>query len=125
MFWWNSVTAIVDEEIVTWEDFKRRFQERFMSVMAQSCLIRQFAELVQGEMSIVEYARKFEELARYGYASVDTVLKRNEKFIRGLKPELASATLSHLRNPSGIVVEMVVRQEEVLESLEKSRAKGV
>ena len=38
---------------------------------------------------------------------------------------MASATLSHLRDPSDIVIEMALRQEEVLESLEKSKAKGV
>ena len=38
---------------------------------------------------------------------------------------MASATLSHLRDPSDIVVEMAIRQEEVLESLKKSKAKEV
>ena len=78
-------------------------------MMAQSVLIRHFAELVQGEMSIAEYARKFEELARYWYASVVIVLKRNEKFIKGLKPELANATFSHLRYSSDIIVVMDLR----------------
>ena len=94
---------------MTWVEFRRRFQERFMSVMARSVLVRKFAELEQGEMSVLEYASRFEELARYGYAAVDTVLKRNEKFIRGLKPELARATLPHIKDLCDVVVEIALR----------------
>ena len=71
-------------------------------------------DLVQGDMSVVEYVTKFEELSRYGYTTSDTVLKRTEKFIRGLKPELARATLPHIRDPCDVVVEMALRHEETL-----------
>ena len=42
------------------------------------------------------------------------VVKRNEKFISRLKPELAKATLPHLRDLCDVVVEMALRQEEML-----------
>lgn len=104
---------------MAWAKFKRRFQERFMLVMARFVLVRKFAELEQGEMYVLQYAERFEELARYGYATVDTVMKRNEKFIRGLKSELARATLPHIRDPCDVVVEMALRQEEALACFEK------
>lgn len=50
-------------------------------------------------------------------------MKRNEKFIRGLKPELARATLPHIKDPCDVVVEMALRHEEMLASLEKNTAK--
>ena len=77
MYGWNSVTVRVNEETVTWAEFRRRFEERFMSEIAKSTLLRKFAELVQGDMTVLEYATRFEELSRYEYAMVDTVIKRN------------------------------------------------
>ena len=52
-------------------------------------------------------------------------MKRNEKFIRRLKNELARATLPHIRDPSNVVVEMALRHKEILDSLEKSKANDV
>ena len=65
-------------------------------------------------MTVLEYATRFEDLSRYIYATVDIVIKRNYKFIYGLKPELAKATLPHINDPCDVVVEMALRQEEML-----------
>ena len=35
-------------------------------------------------MLVIEYATKFDELSRYGYAMVDIDIERNERSIRGL-----------------------------------------
>lgn len=119
------MTVAVDEETMTLAEFKRRFQKRFMSAMAQSVLIRKFAELEQGEMTVPEYAGRFEELARYGYTPIDTVIKRNEKFIKGLKPKLDGATLPHIRDLCDMVVEIALRHEGTLTCQEKNKEKEV
>jgi hypothetical protein len=90
-----------------------------MSMMVQSAFVRKFAKIEQGEMSVSQYARRFEELAQYGYALFDTVIKRNEKFKGGLRPVLISAALPLLRDPSDVVVEMTLRLEEALSRLRK------
>ena len=71
-------------------------------------------------MSIVEYATKFKELSRYGYAVIDTDIKRNE-FIRGPRPKLARMTMTHVRDPCNIVVEMAILHEELLADLAKEK----
>ena len=96
-----------------------------MFEIVKSTLLRKFVELEQGDMNVLEYARRFEELARYGYATVDTNIKRNEKFIRGMKPELTRAMLLHIRDPCDVVVEMALRNEEMLAFLERNKAKEV
>ena len=100
--------AGVDEGTMTWVEFKRRFEERFMFAVEKSTLLRKFAELEQGEMTVLEYATRFEELVRYGYATVDTVIERNKKFFVGLKPELARAAFPHIRDPYDVVVDIAL-----------------
>lgn len=80
-YWWNEVTIGTPEEELTWVEFMRRFEEIFLSEVAKSTLLRMFMKLEQMEMSVLEYATKFDELFRYGYVTVDTVIKRNGKFI--------------------------------------------
>lgn len=89
-------------------DFQMRFEERFLSEVVKSALLRKLIELKQGNMMILEYSAKFDELSKYGYATIDTVIKRNEKFIRGLRSKMAKAPMPHLRDPSNIVVEMAI-----------------
>ena len=84
-----------------------------MYVMEKSTLLRKFAELEHGEMTVLEYAIRFEELTRYGYATMDIVIKRNKKFICGLRPELTRENLPHLRDLCDVVVEIALRNEEM------------
>ena len=46
-------------------------------------------DLVQGEMSVIKYVAKFDELSRYGYVIIDTDIRRKKWFIKGLRPEIA------------------------------------
>lgn len=119
------MTIGVNKETMTCAEFKRMFEERIMFEIAKSTLLKIFADLEQGEMTVLEYATRFEELARYGYATVNIAIKRNEKFIRGLNPELARAMLSHIRDPCHVVVEMALRHEEMLAFLERNKGKEV
>lgn len=49
LYWWNSVTVTVNEETITWTEFRRRFNKRFMSEIAKSTLLKKFAEFAQRE----------------------------------------------------------------------------
>ena len=73
---------------------------------------------------MLEYATGFEELSRYGYATIDTIIKRHEKSISELKPKLAKATLSHIRDTFNVLVEMALRQEEMSAFLNGNKAWG-
>lgn len=70
---------------------------------------------------MIEYASKFVELSRYVHAAIDTVIKRNEKFILGLRPEIASVTLPHLHDPCNVIVEMAIRHEEMIAAYGKEK----
>lgn len=51
------------------------------------------------------------------------IIKRNEKFIYGLRLELAKATLPYTRDPCDVVVEMALRNEEMLIFHDSNKAK--
>lgn len=53
-----------------------------------------------------------------------TVIKRNEKFIYGLRPELAAVTLSHLMDPCDVVVKTTLRNEEMLSNNKPTESQG-
>lgn len=48
--------------------------------------VAEFQQLVQGNMSVLEYLTKFERLSRYAPELVDTVDKKIAKFLEGLNP---------------------------------------
>lgn len=58
---------------------------------------------------MLEFATRFEELSWYWYATVDVVIKRNEKFIHGPRSKLARGSLPYLRDPCDVIVEMTAK----------------
>ena len=74
-----------DWEAMTWEDFQEHFMSKFFSASARYAKAREFLELRQGSMSLLEYAAKFTELARFrdDYMAIDMAKVR--KFEDGLK----------------------------------------
>jgi hypothetical protein len=66
-YWWKSAKRIAEaaQEVITWDVFQRKFLERYFHQSARTKLGDDFLKLRQGNMSIGEYAAKFESLSRY------------------------------------------------------------
>ncbi|XP_073138911.1 uncharacterized protein [Henckelia pumila] len=58
--WWKGARSAVDMATLTWNGFKDVFYGKYFSVSTRTRLAREFLELRQGSMSIVEYVKKFE-----------------------------------------------------------------
>ena len=63
--WWDWVRALRDPETMTWGEFRELFIGKFFSASARHAKAREFLELKQGNMIVVEYVAKFIELARF------------------------------------------------------------
>ena len=61
------------------------FENYFPESMKNKMEIK-FLELKQGNMSVEEYAAKFNELARFATHQVDTEARKARRFEQGLKP---------------------------------------
>ena len=50
---------------MTWGEFKELFMGKFFPASAKHAKAREFLELKQGNMTMLEYVAKFTELARF------------------------------------------------------------
>ena len=70
---------------MTWEEFRELFMGKFFPASARHAKSREFLELKQGNMTVLEYVAKFTELARFGDDYVATDMAKVRKFEDGLK----------------------------------------
>ena len=90
------------------------FNEKYFSDVVRSSRIEEFVRLVQGRMTVTEYAQMFDRLARFAPELVPTDRARRDKFIRGLNSMVArdvSITLSLTETTYAQVVERALLAE--------------
>ena len=83
--WWDWVKASRNLEAMTWEEFRELFMGKYFPASTRHAKARQFLELRQGAMTVLEYMAKFTELARFGDDHVATDMAKVRKFEDGLK----------------------------------------
>lgn len=66
------------ENEVTWEQFKERFEEKFIPSAQKAELFAKFAFLKQGDKRDMEYVTEFEALSKYGLSFINTPANKNE-----------------------------------------------
>ena len=64
--WWDWIKVSRDLETMTWGEFRELFLSKFFPASARHAKAREFLELKQGSMTVLEYVAKFTELARFG-----------------------------------------------------------
>ena len=83
--WWDWVKASKNLEPRTWEEFRELFIGKYFPASAQHAKSREFLELRQGTMTVLEYVAKFIELACFADDYVATDMAKVRKFEDGLK----------------------------------------
>ena len=65
--WWVSLLPILEQDgaLVTWAVFRREFLDRYFLEDVRGKKDIEFLELKKGDMSVMEYAAKFVELAKF------------------------------------------------------------
>ncbi|KAF1884418.1 hypothetical protein Lal_00033424 [Lupinus albus] len=90
--WWKFTRRQMETEgqLISWGTFKEKFLHKYFPADLKQKKEMEFLKLEQGNMSVGEYAAKFEELARfcpYSELEVDGRSKCS-KFESGLRPKL-------------------------------------
>ncbi|XXG42071.1 hypothetical protein AAC387_Pa01g2421 [Persea americana] len=86
--WWK----ILKEEYRTmagakaWGNFKNQFGGKYVPAHIKRQKAIKFQQLIEGNMTILEYLTKFERLSRYALDLINTVEKKIAKFLEGLNP---------------------------------------
>ena len=74
---------------MTWEEFRQEFEAEYRTEDQIHEKVQEFISLQQGSSAVKEYSVKFNSLARFAPGIVSTLALRRDKFVHGLKPEIA------------------------------------
>ncbi|XP_019150565.1 PREDICTED: uncharacterized protein LOC109147361 [Ipomoea nil] len=91
LWWIHEGPACLEEPGFDWTALKDRMRERFYPAHVRAAMYEEFLHLQQGSSSVVEYHKRFLELARFGRILVPTELAKAEKFVAGLNYEARKA----------------------------------
>ena len=83
--WWNWAKTSMDLEAMTWAEFQELFMGKYFPATARHAKAREFLDLKQGVMTVIEYVAKFMELARFADDYVATDLAKVKRFENGLR----------------------------------------
>ena len=83
--WWDWIKVSRDMEMMTWREFRELFMSKFFLASARHAKAREFLELKQGSMTVLEYVAKFTELACFMDDYVATDMAKVIKIEDGLK----------------------------------------
>ncbi|XP_019198922.1 PREDICTED: uncharacterized protein LOC109192680 [Ipomoea nil] len=99
LWWIHEGPACLEEPGFYWTALKDRMRERFYPAHVRAAIYEEFLHLQQGSSSMVEYHKKFLELARFARMLVPTELAKAKKFVAGLNYEARKAlTVSRPRS---------------------------
>ncbi|XP_057775343.1 uncharacterized protein LOC130994315 [Salvia miltiorrhiza] len=89
--WWKSETATLTEEqvrAITWRTFKEKVMGKYFPKAFCKQKEIELMNLEQRNLTVLEYERKFTQLARFAPHLVDTDEKKAWRFENGLRPEI-------------------------------------
>jgi hypothetical protein len=83
--WWDQLVQVkhIDEKRITWRQFKKYFQKKYLSKHYYDRKMKDFFELKLGSMAMDEYERRFLELLRYVDFIKDEKVKI-QRFLSGI-----------------------------------------
>ncbi|XP_021840846.2 uncharacterized protein [Spinacia oleracea] len=116
--WWKSVKGIQNEPGFGWEKLTEAMREQFYPYSLQLQMESEFIKLSQGKKNVLEYAVKFNELARFAPDLVTTDRQRMNRFEGGLSIEirdrLSSSRISTFQElyDRAINVERIIKLRE-------------
>jgi hypothetical protein len=83
--WWDQFVQVqhIIEKNVTWKEFKRYFQKKYLTKRYYDKKMKEFFELTLGSMTIDEYEIRFLELLKYVSFIKDEPIKIH-RYLSGL-----------------------------------------
>ena len=99
---------------MAWDDFHKLFMGKYFSASARHAKAREFLELRQETMTILEYVARFIELARFGddYVAIDMAKVR--RFEDGLKLSILGKIVGHnLQDVDSMVSTALIVEREI------------
>ncbi|XP_010668318.2 uncharacterized protein LOC104885320 [Beta vulgaris subsp. vulgaris] len=96
--WWKTAKEMQDQPIFGWEKLKEAMRRQLYPPSLQLQMEFEFIHLKQRNMSVLEYAVKFNELARFVPDLVTTDRQRMNRFEGGLNLDIQVKLAAHMSN---------------------------
>ncbi|XP_028070273.1 uncharacterized protein LOC114272753 [Camellia sinensis] len=82
--WWELIKNTRDVASLSWNQFRELFLNKYFPSTVRRERVKEFQNLEQGNMTVTQYAAKFEELARYATRFVANDEEKARMFEWGL-----------------------------------------
>ncbi|GMN72009.1 hypothetical protein TIFTF001_052758, partial [Ficus carica] len=106
--WWETVQLQRDVTEMTWEDFVEEFKEKYFNTEVMEAQQDEFDKFRQGNLSVAEAVKKFEQLARLCPHLISSERDKVRRMMRMFRPDLA-VVISSGPHPPLTVAECVSR----------------
>ncbi|GAU48310.1 hypothetical protein TSUD_324910 [Trifolium subterraneum] len=115
--WWKNAKLRLGERgvVITWEMFKREFFNKYFRADVKNKKVVEFMKLEQGNMSVAEYAAKFESLCAFSphYNTPEAKNDKCVKFESGLLPDIKHIIgFAEIRNFTTLVAKARICDED-------------
>ncbi|XP_041011390.1 uncharacterized protein LOC121255179 [Juglans microcarpa x Juglans regia] len=132
--WWISertIRKVEGMEIVRWLHFKQIFLEHFFPTSVRDDKAMEFTNLVQGAMTVHQYAARFIELSRFATYLIPDEEKKARKFEQELNEKIYERIVgfqiqnfSELVNKATVFEQSLQRGTALLEQRKRTTPQG-
>ncbi|XP_031121034.1 uncharacterized protein LOC116024251 [Ipomoea triloba] len=110
--WWGVTRASYpDGDHITWEEFKRVFYRNFFPDSVRRVLENEFLNLVQGDMTVLEYAHKYIELGEFFPIYMSNEETKANRFENGLRSTIRNHMSSNVYHSYQEVFDSAIKVE--------------
>ena len=110
---------------MAWEELCGLFMEKYFPTSTRHAKAREFLELRQGTMIVLEYVAKFIELARFADDNVATDMAKARKFEDGLKLSIRGKIVGLLLQDMDSMVRTAMAIEREVDNARNIQDAGV
>ena len=110
--WWKTVKNTEGVTGMTWKRFEELFLERYFPEAVRDRLRREFANLLQLNMSVAEYEAKFTALSRFSTDTISTERLKCRKFEEGLRVSLRNGVVAFCHENYKALLAAVMKLED-------------
>jgi hypothetical protein len=122
--WWESYLAThANPDTITLEELRGSFRQYHVPAGLMTVKKEEFLALKQGLLSVSEYRDRFLQLSRYGPEDVNTDVKRQYRFLRGLVDPLQYQLMNHTFPTFQHLIDRAIMTERKRKEMEDRKRK--
>ena len=121
--WWVSMTRTAPSERVTWKFFLDEFKKHYVGRIYLSNMRREFHNLQQKHMSVIEYQRELTRLSKYAPEILVSEEEKCHRFEDGLKDHIRAHVTGFFHEDFSKIVTCALNVERVKKEENREKIK--